>query len=49
MYMNTNVDSALSWPVLSQDCLQAPEDAAWLIQPQRPSKMEGRFFAGTEV
>jgi hypothetical protein len=39
MYMNTNVDSALSWPVVSQDCLEALENGAWPIQPQRRWKL----------
>jgi hypothetical protein len=38
---NMNVDSALSWPMVSRKCLAAPEDTAGSIQPQRASKKMG--------
>jgi hypothetical protein len=36
-YMNMNVHCALSWPMVCQDYLEVPENAAWAIQTQRAS------------
>jgi hypothetical protein len=33
--MKLHVNSVLSWPMASQDCLEAPGNGAWPVLPQR--------------